>query len=60
MIKAFALLTIVICFFSHSAYCKIGVTTSNIPPTATLKCFVSQGMTNFLYLTEFPRQKTIN
>ncbi len=57
MIKAFALITLVICFFTNSAYCKIGVDTGNdIPPTATLKCFVSQGMTNFLYLTEFPPQ----
>jgi hypothetical protein len=57
MIKTFALLTLVICFFSYSTYSKLGVTAGdNIPPTATLKCFVSQGMINFLYLTGFPPQ----
>ncbi len=57
MIKAFDLLTLVICFFTHSAYSKIGLdTTGDVLPTATLKCFVSQGMTNFLYFTEFPPQ----
>ncbi len=50
MTKALAILIIVICFFSHSALSKIGVYTANvIPPTATLKCFVSQGITNFGY-----------
>ncbi len=55
MIKAFALLTLLICFCSHLAYSKIGIWTyNNIPPAATLKCFVSQGMTNFVYSTGFP------
>ncbi len=35
MMKAFALLTLVICFFSHSTYCKIGVMADTIQ-TATL------------------------
>jgi hypothetical protein len=39
-------------FFSHSAYCKIGVATDTLQ-TATLKCLVSQGMTNFLYGATF-------
>ena len=55
MIKAFALLTLVICFFLHSANSKIGVYTANDnPQTNTLKCFVSQGMTNFGYIRYLP------
>ncbi len=55
MMKAFALLTVVICFFSHSAYSKIGVIADTLQ-TATLKCFISQGISNFVYLTAFPPQ----
>ncbi len=61
MTKAFALLTIVICFLSHSALSKIGVYTAiDNPQTTTLKCFVSQGMTNFAYNTRFPPPKRMN
>jgi hypothetical protein len=57
MIKAFALLILVICFFSHSANSKIGVDTGwNYFSTALLKCLVSQGMANYLYQTQFPPQ----
>ncbi len=39
MMKAFALFTLAICFFSHSAYSKIGVIADTLQ-TATLKCLV--------------------
>ncbi len=55
MIKAFVLLTLVICFFLHLAYCKIGLAADTLQ-TATLKCLISQDMTNFLYGTKFPPQ----
>ncbi len=55
MIKTFPLLTLIICFFPHSAYCKIGVATNTLQ-TATLKCLVSQGMTNFLYEKRYTQQ----
>ncbi len=56
MIKAFALLTLLICFLSHSAYSKIGVWAYNNAPTATFKCFASQGISNYLYNSYFPPQ----
>ncbi len=55
MTKAIVVLTLLICFFSPMAYSKIGIL-ADVLETATLKCFVSQGISTFVYTTIFPPQ----
>jgi hypothetical protein len=55
MTKAVVVLTFLISLFSHMAYSKIGILADTYQ-TATLKCFISQGISNFVYLTAFPPQ----
>ncbi len=54
MIKAIALLLLIASCFISSTNSKIGVFRLEKATTATLKCMVSQGISNLMYLTLSP------
>ncbi len=58
MIKFTTLLLLLTCYLISSANCRIGALLEQDYPTATLKCFASEGIANMIFIVKFSPYQT--